>query len=49
MAVKKDPRLARAGVSGFNKPKRTPNHPKISGVGGLAVLFYWIGQTQGKW
>jgi hypothetical protein len=24
---KKDPRLARAGVSGFNKPKRTPNHP----------------------
>ena len=20
-----------------------------SGVGGLAVLFYWIGQTQGKW
>ena len=29
MAVrKKDPRLKRAGVSGFNKPKRTPNHPK---------------------
>ena len=26
---KKDPRLARAGVSGFNKPKRTPNHPKL--------------------
>ena len=25
---KKDPRLARAGVSGFNKPKRPPNHPK---------------------
>ena len=25
---KKDPRLARAGVSGYNKPKRTPNHPK---------------------
>ena len=23
---KKDPRLARAGVSGYNKPKRTPNH-----------------------
>ena len=23
-----DPRLKRAGVSGFNKPKRTPNHPK---------------------
>ena len=28
MADKKDPRLARAGVSGYNKPKRTPNHPK---------------------
>ena len=27
---KKDPRLARAGVSGYNKPKRTPNHPKKS-------------------
>jgi len=26
MASKKDPRLARAGVSGFNKPKRTPSH-----------------------
>ena len=25
---KRDPRLKRAGVSGFNKPKRTPNHPK---------------------
>ena len=23
---KKDPRLKRAGVSGFNKPKRTPGH-----------------------
>ena len=22
----KDPRLARAGVSGYNKPKRTPKH-----------------------
>jgi hypothetical protein len=29
---KRDPRLARAGVSGFNKPKRTPNHPKKSHV-----------------
>ena len=29
---KKDPRLARAGVEGFNKPKRTPNHPKKSHV-----------------
>ena len=33
MAVKKkDSRLARAGVSGFNKPKRTPNHPKKSHI-----------------
>ena len=31
-ARKKDPRLARAGVSGYNKPKRTPNHPKKSHV-----------------
>ena len=30
--AKKDPRLARAGVSGYNKPKRTPNHPKKSHV-----------------
>jgi hypothetical protein len=28
----KDPRLARAGVSGFNKPKATPSHPKKSHV-----------------
>ena len=28
----KDPRLARAGVSGFNKAKRTPNHPTKSHV-----------------
>ena len=27
-----DPRLKRAGVSGYNKPKRTPNHPKKSHV-----------------
>ena len=32
MATTKDPRLARAGVSGFNKPKRTPSHPKKSHV-----------------
>ena len=30
--VKKDQRLKRAGVSGYNKPKRTPNHPKKSHV-----------------
>jgi len=29
---KKDQRLERAGVSGFNKPKRTPKHPKKSHV-----------------
>jgi hypothetical protein len=28
----KDSRLTRAGVSGFNKPKRTPKHPKKSHV-----------------
>jgi len=28
----KDSRLARAGVSGFNKPKRTPGHPKKSHI-----------------
>lgn len=27
-----DSRLARAGVSGYNKPKRTPNHPTKSHV-----------------
>ncbi len=32
MAAKKDSRLARAGVSGFNKPKRTPSHPKKSHI-----------------
>ena len=32
MPSKKDPRLARAGVSGFNKPKRTPKHPTKSHV-----------------
>ena len=29
---KKDSRLARAGASGYNKPKRTPNHPTKSHV-----------------
>ena len=32
MAIKKDSRLKRAGVSGFNKPKRTPGHAKKSHV-----------------
>jgi len=29
---KKDSRLTRAGVSGYNKPKRTPWHPKKSHI-----------------
>ena len=29
---KKDPRLERAGVSGYNKPKRTPDHPTKSHI-----------------
>lgn len=32
MATPRDPRLARAGVTGYNKPKRTPNHPTKSHV-----------------
>lgn len=32
MAEKKDSRLKKAGVSGFNKPKRTPSHPTKSHV-----------------
>ena len=30
--MKKDSRLEQAGVSGYNKPKRTPNHPTKSHV-----------------
>lgn len=30
--TKKDSRLERAGVSGYNKPKRTPDHPKKSHI-----------------
>jgi len=30
--MSRDPRIARAGVRGFNKPKRTPNHPTKSHV-----------------
>ena len=29
---KRDPRLAKAGVSGYNQPKRTPSHPTKSHV-----------------
>lgn len=32
MTVKQDPRLKRAGVSGYNKPKRTPDHPTKSHI-----------------
>jgi hypothetical protein len=32
MASKKDPRLEKAGVDGYNKPKRTPKHPTKSHV-----------------
>ena len=30
--AEKDSRLTKAGVSGYNKPKRTPNHPTKSHV-----------------
>lgn len=32
MAKKKDSRLTKAGVSGYNKPKRTPSHKTKSHV-----------------
>tara|TARA_R110002012_G_scaffold256816_1_gene437006 strand:- start:493 stop:804 length:312 start_codon:yes stop_codon:yes gene_type:complete len=32
MPKEKDSRLKRAGVTGYNKPKRTPNHPKKSHI-----------------
>ena len=32
MPAKKDSRLAKAGVSGYNKPKRTPSHPTKSHI-----------------
>lgn len=31
-AKKRDPRLVKHGLSGFNKPKRTPDHPTKSHV-----------------
>ena len=31
-AASRDPRLERAGVSGYNKPKRTPGHPTKSHI-----------------
>ena len=30
--AKKDPKLVRAGVSGYNKPKKTPGHPTKSHI-----------------
>ena len=30
--AKKDPRIAKLGVAGYNKPKRTPKHPTKSHV-----------------
>lgn len=32
MATKKDPRIDRVGVAGYNKPKKTPSHPTKSHV-----------------
>jgi hypothetical protein len=32
MPRKADPRLKRAGVRSYNKPKRTPSHPKKSHI-----------------
>jgi hypothetical protein len=32
MPSKKDSKLTRAGVSGYNKPKKTPSHPTKSHV-----------------
>lgn len=32
MPKKKDPRLTRLGLEGYNKPKRTPSHPTKSHV-----------------
>ena len=32
MARKRDPRLKRARVKGYNKPRRTPSHPKKSHI-----------------
>ena len=32
MTKKKDSRLEKLGVSGYNKPKKTPNHPTKSHV-----------------
>ena len=45
---KRDPRIKRLGVAGFNKPKKTPSHPKKSHVvlakGGDKVKTIRLGQ-----
>ncbi len=50
--AKKDPRLERYGLSTFNKPKRTPSHPKKSHVvlakGGDRVKLIRFGQQGAK-
>ena len=50
----KDPRLKRVGVTGFNKPKRTPSHPKKSHIvmaswseGGGTKYKYPLRRTRG--
>jgi hypothetical protein len=48
----KDPRLSRAGVSGFNKPKRTPSHatksPVVVAKSGDQVKTIRFGQQGAK-
>ncbi len=48
MPRKKDPRLTRFRLSGYNKPKRTPNHPTKSHVvlakSGTTVKLIRFGQ-----
>ena len=55
--AEKDPRLKRLGLEGFNKPKRTPDHPTKSHVvlakgdgcsGGKVIRFGQQGKTGDK-
>ena len=43
---KKDPKLERAGVDAYNKPKRTPNHPSKSHI--VVAKFKEGGQMKTK-
>jgi len=49
---KRDPRLARYNLSGYNKPKRTPSHPTKSHVvlakSGGRIKLIWFGQQGAK-